>query len=105
MKQSTEEVLLVLFWSFFIHIPALIFLKAWLVMALWSWFVAPLGVMPLTLGLAMGISVLSSVLTFQVSSSKEDDDLTFRRAVVKTIGYSIMYVLCYFVGLFALLFV
>jgi hypothetical protein len=40
----------------------LIWLRAWVIVKLWSWFVVPLGVKPLTIGLAIGLCIVVALL-------------------------------------------
>jgi len=79
-------------------IPLTAILRGWVLTILWGWFVVPTFDMPqLTLAPAIGIALVVSYLTHQISSGKKDD-----RAASDQIGKMIVHAI---VGpLFTLLF-
>src|SRR4051812_21610832 len=57
--------------------------------ALWGWFVQPLGVVDINLAQAVGISLVAAFLTNQYDSQSKDEDA--RELLVRGVVYSITY--------------
>ena len=45
-------------------------LNGWALRILWGWFIEPFGLMPLTMGHAIGVSMIVTFLTYQFESEK-----------------------------------
>jgi hypothetical protein len=46
-------------------------LRGWVLSVLWGWFVTPLGTPPITIPIALGLSLLISMFTQEVKREKE----------------------------------
>ena len=71
-KDSTDllfDVIMVLIWIVLsiVFIPGVFLLNGYVIMVLWGWFIVPLGIIALSLPMAMGISLLVSYMNFQHS--------------------------------------
>ena len=53
--------------------------KGWIVQVLWGWFIAPLGLMELTLWHAIGISLIASVLTHKAFTPEGPVEVTWKK--------------------------
>lgn len=66
--------------------PIAIFLRGLVLSQIWAWFVVPLGVTPITLPWALGISTLAYLLTDHANQNEhESDELSavVRRVMVR----------------------
>ena len=65
------EVILSIFGIFFAAFIAGLF-RGYVIFKLWAWFLVPIGVHPITIPIALGISLIVSILTYQMPKEGED---------------------------------
>ena len=66
-------------------LPFSLLFKAFVLTQLWTWFIAPLGVMQVGLAHAYGISVALSLFTYSGSNTSDDDDGDYVEKILKSI--------------------
>lgn len=79
-----------------VALPFTIALRGWAISYLWLWFVVPLGVVPIGIAHACGISVIVAVLATRVAKSDPDEEKGPWHDVIVTLLVSV------FMPLFAL---
>lgn len=65
---------MIAFASLILSVPLLL-LRAWAIMLLWRWFIAPLGVDALSLAHAVGLSAFGSLFMYVPKPPKDEDEL------------------------------
>lgn len=56
-------------------LPFSLFLNALALSIIWGWFIVPMGMMPLGLAQAAGVSLVVGYLTHQISPQKDEREL------------------------------
>ena len=67
-------------------ITPLAVLRGWVLSILWGWFLVPVGVRPIGIAHAIGVSILISMLTHQHQSTKATTETMIKGVLIGLIG-------------------
>jgi hypothetical protein len=77
----------------FIWLPIITIIRGVVLSTMWSWFIVPLGVKPIGVAWAVGISVIVAHLTLKVPDQEKQPDL-----VSVNVAYTILMLLLLLMG-------
>lgn len=78
-------------------IASIAVLRGWVLSILWAWFLVPMGLPPISIPYAIGISLVFGMLA-KDSYSKSDDDDTREDTIKRLVGIYVAPLLILFIG-------
>lgn len=77
---------------------ALVILRGVVIKLLWTWFAVPLGIIPIGVLEAVGLSMLVGVLTFQIVPMRVINEINADDWLERTVFYVLLYVVVIVLG-------
>lgn len=74
-----------------------VFLRGWVLIWLWTWFIIPLGMPSINFWQALGISLVAAFLTYELNISGDDPKEEAVVTLIKSISMSLMAILVGFI--------
>ena len=86
-RKDSDTTVMVGCFLLFLTLPLMILVRAFVLAQMWEWFIVPFGVMAITYGHAVGLSILINLFHPSKTPSKSDEesDESVKKAVARFI--------------------